>query len=161
MATWLHILSAVSQLNWLHAFTLCVWIAGTLAEANSSSVIHAVGPAQRPALKSAQQSLLSLFNFISTLIRQRYLRIINGQIGLWDMVQLITACSLVQTIRIWRRQKGAEQTEPGPSKGPAHDDRSHRDSTTALSRVESESSKTSKYDMFLVGVIRPDPIIWH
>lgn len=130
------------QLNWLQALTLCVWIAGTLAEANSSSVIRALGQAQRPALKSVQQSFLSLLHLISTLTRQRYLRIINGQIGVWDMVQLITACSLVQTIRIWRRQKGAQQTESQSAKGPAHDGRSGRDSATALSRVDSESSRT-------------------
>lgn len=161
MATWLHIWSPAPQLNWLQALTLCVWIAGTLAEANSSSVVRALGLAQRPALKSVQQSFLSLFNFVSTVTRQRYLRIINGQIGVWDMVQLITACSLVQTIRIWRRQKGAQQTESQSAKGSAHDGRSRRDSATALSRVDSESSRTGKYDVFPAAATSLNPIIWH
>lgn len=77
------------------------------------------------------------------------------------MVQLITACSLVQTIRIWRRQKGAQHTEAGSSRRQAQDDHSGRDSATALSRVDSESSQTGKYDVFLVEVVRLDPIIWH
>lgn len=158
MARWLHNLSPGPQVNWLQALTLLIWVAGTLAEADSSSVIRAVGLAQRPAWKSVQQSFLSLLNFVSTLTRQRYLRIIDGHIGVWDMVQLITACSLVQTIRIWRRKKGAQHTEPKRSKGLARDDPSRRDSTTALSRVDSESSKTGKYDVLMM---RLDPIIWH
>lgn len=161
MARWLHILSPVPHLNWMQVLPLCLWIAVTLAGANSSSVTRAVGPAQKPAWKSIQQSFLSLFNVVLTLTRQRYLRIINGQIAVWDMVQLITACSLVQTIRIWRRQKAAQHTETGSSKGSAHDDRSRRDSATALSRVDSQSSTTGKYNVFPIAVMRLDPIIWH
>ena len=141
----------------LAALTLCIWIAGTLAEANSSSV----GQAQTPAWTSVQQSFLSLFNLVLTWTRQRYLRITNGQIGVWDMVQLITACSLVQTIRIWRRQKAAQRPESGSAKGPANDDRSRRDSATALSRVDSESSTTGKLDGFTDAARRLNPIIWH
>lgn len=154
-------LSPVPQRNWLQALTLCVWIAVTLAEDNSSFVVRALGQAQRPVLKSVQRLFLSLFTFIVTLTRQRYLRIINGHIGVWDMVQLITACSLVQTIRIWRRQKEARQTEPGSSNEPTNNDPNRHDSTTALSRVESHSSKTGKYDVFPVALMRLNQIIWH
>lgn len=154
-------LSPVPQLNWLQALILCVWIAVTLAEDNSSFVVRALGQAQQPVWKTVQQFILSLFTFVVTLTRQRYLRIINGHIGVWDMVQLITACSLVQTIRIWRRQKGVQQAEPGSSKEPTNDGPNRHDSATALSRVESHSSKTGEYDVFPVAVMRLNPIIWH
>lgn len=142
MATWPHFLSARTQTNWLQACTRCVLTAGTVAEANSSSVIRALGQVQ---VNNFRQSFHSTFEFVIVLIRQRFLRLVNGQIGVWDMVQLITACSLVQTIRIWRKQKDAQHNGSGSSDGPVLEDCNPRDSTTVYSRVDTEFPKTGKY----------------
>lgn len=141
MATWPHFFSARPPVNWLQACTRCVLTAGTVAEANSSAVIRALGQVQ---VKNLQQSVFSAFEFVIVLIRQRFLRLAKGQIGAWDMVQLITACSLVQTIRLWRMREDARHNGSGSPNGPVPEERNPRNSTTVCLRADGEVPETGK-----------------
>ena len=146
MAIWPHFSSTNFHVRLMKAFILYDFPVGNSAEANSSSIlhtfIHSLGSVQGLPFKNLPPSLLSLLNSVSTFARQRFLRLINGQIEVWDMVQLITACGLVETYRIWKRKRRAARHKDPPPKEPTLDDHSLRGSTTALPRVDSDSSKT-------------------
>ena len=49
---------------------------------------------------------------ISTLIRHRYVRAVNGQLGVWDMVQLIAFCSLIGAIGFWQKRRATQRGNP-------------------------------------------------
>lgn len=146
MAIWPHFSSTSFHVRLMKAFILYDFPVGTSAEANSSSIlhtfIHSLGSVQGLPFKNLPPSFLSLLNSVSTFARQRFLRLINGQIEVWDMVQLITACGLVKTYRIWKRKRRAARHKDPPPKEPTLDDHNLRGSTTALPRVDSDSSKT-------------------
>lgn len=146
MAIWPHFSSTNFHVKLMKAFLLYSFPHGTLAEANSSSIlhtfIHSLGPVQGLPFKNLPPSIPSLLNSISTLARQRFLRLINGQIDVWDMVQLITACGLVEAYRTWKRKRRAARHKDPPSKGPTLDGHNLRDSTTALPRTDSDNSRT-------------------
>lgn len=159
MATWPFIMNTIPRVNWLKAFILCMLVTQALA-GEFNLAIRMLEQVQRPASKKIYQRIFSLLDFVLTLTRQRFLRIVNGQIGFWDMVQLITACSLVQTIRIWRRQRKARRNGSGSSAGPAVDGRNRRESATALSRVDNESAKRGERHTF-PSVTMTNPTAWH
>lgn len=146
MAIWPHFSSTNFHLKLMIAFILYDFPVGTLAETNSSSIlytfIHSLGPVQGLPFKNLPPSFPSLLNSISALARQRLLRLINGQIEVWDMVQLITACGLVEAYRIWKRKRRAASHKNPPSNEPTLDGHNLRDNTTALPRVDSDSLKT-------------------
>lgn len=145
MAIWPHFSSTNFHVKLMKAYILYDFPVGTSAEANSSSIlhtfIHSLGSVQGLPFKNLPPSFHSLLISISAFARQRLLGLINGQIEVWDMVQLITACGLVETYRIWKRKRRAARHKDPPPKEPTHDDHNIRGSTTALSRVDSDSSK--------------------
>lgn len=129
----------------MKAFTFYDFPVGTLAEANSSSIlhtfIHSLSPVRGLPFKDLPPSFPSLLNYISTLARQRFLRLINGEIEVWDMVQLITACGLVEAFRIWKKKRRTARHKDPSLNEPTLDGHNLRDSTTALPRVDSDISK--------------------
>lgn len=79
-----------------------------LIEPASTSVVQNVELVPQSAVKDLQQSLRSSIEIIVSLTRQRYVRAINGQLGMWDAVQLIAACSLIGTFRLWKKRQAAQ-----------------------------------------------------
>lgn len=146
MAIWPHFSSTNFHVRLMKAFILYDFPVGTSAEANSSSIlhtfIHSLGSVQGLPSKNLPSLFLSLLNSVSTIAQQRVFRLANGQIEVWDMVQLITACFLVETYRIWKRKRRAARHKDPPPKEPTPDEHNFRGSTTALPRVDSDSSKT-------------------
>lgn len=146
MARWPHFPSTNFHVKLMKGFILYDFPVGTLAEANSSSIlhtfIHSLGSVQVLSFKNLPPTFPSLLNSISTLTRQRFLRLVNGQIEVWDMVQLITACGLVEAYRIWKRKRRTARHKDPPFKEPTLDSHNLCESTTTLPRVDSDSSKT-------------------
>ena len=56
-------------------------------------------------VQDAPYALSSTHLYLSKLVRQRYVRGINGQLGVWDMVQLIALCSLIGAIGFWKKRR--------------------------------------------------------
>lgn len=146
MAIWSHFSSTNFHVRLLKAFLLYDFPVGTSAEANSSSIlhtfIHPLGFVQGLPFKNLPSSFLSLIDSVSAIAQQRFFRLANGQVEVWDMVQLITACVLVETYRIWKRKRRAARHKDPPPKEPTPDDHNLRGSTIALPRVDSDCSKT-------------------
>ena len=63
------------------------------------------------ALQDLRHALYSALLSSGALIRQRYQRIIQGQLNHLDMVQLLAACSIIHGIRLWRRRSQREESE--------------------------------------------------
>lgn len=63
------------------------------------------------ALQDLRHALYSALLSSGALIRQRYQRIIQGQLNHLDMVQLLAACSIIHGIRLWRRRTQREESE--------------------------------------------------
>ncbi len=166
MAIWPHFLSSRFHINWMKAFFLFN-LAAALAELNSSSIVYAVihtrGHVQGLYFRNLQPSfLLFILNYILALARDRFLRLLNGQLEVWDMVQLITACSLVEAFRVWtRKRKAARPQRSTYSNEPALDGSNRHDSVTALPRVDSESSKTGEYASSIWALMGTNLITWH
>lgn len=64
-----------------------------------------------PALQDLQHVFHSAAGNLTSLIRQRFLRIIHGQLGYVDMVLLIAACGIIQGLRLWRGQPVTQRNE--------------------------------------------------
>ena len=64
-----------------------------------------------PALQDLQHVFHSAAGKLIALIRQRYLRIIHGQLGFVDMVVLIAACGIIQGLRLWRGRSVTQRNE--------------------------------------------------
>ena len=71
----------------------------------------AASSVRAPALQDLQHVFHSAVGFITALIRQRYLRVIHGQLGYVDMVLLIAACSIIQGLRLWRGRSVTQRNE--------------------------------------------------
>ena len=76
-------------------------------------------------------------------IRRKYQKILHGQLGFVDMVQLIALCSFVQGIRLWRNTSSTRK-EQGSIKDASHDERKAGGSMKLSSRISVGSSKPSE-----------------
>ena len=83
----------------------------------------------------------------------RYSRMIQGQPGVWDMVQLLAACSLLQAFRLWRKRTTNMERITPPGEGPwTHDERDSISGSTRHIGIFSGSAKNGK--SFLPTVIQ-------
>lgn len=46
-------------------------------------------------------------------IRRKYQRVLHGELGFVEMVQLLALCSIIQGIRFWRKRSSGEKGQPG------------------------------------------------
>ena len=76
-------------------------------------------------------------------IRRKYQKILHGQLGFVDMVQLIALCSFVQGIRLWRNTSSTRK-EQGSIEDASHDERKVGGSMKLSSRISVRSSKPSE-----------------
>lgn len=147
MAQWSDIMILRLQIDGLRVFSLYLFIHGALVKANSSfAVLAATAPEKESGFRALRQFASSGWETVVNLARQRFSRTVNGQIGVWDMVQLIAVCSLVQAIRIWRTRKEKQHNGDDHSNHFAQGGCNNCKSAVALSRKDSESMKTSKYN---------------
>ena len=101
---------------------------------------HAPAPAPFQQLCHVLTSYLAL---AWAVIRRKYQKILHGQLGLVDMVQLIALCSFVQGIRLWRNMSSTRK-EQGSMKDASHDERKAGGSMKPSSRISVGSSKPSE-----------------
>ena len=87
--------------------------------------------------------LTSYLALVWAVIRRKYQKILHGQLGLVDMVQLIALCSFVQGIRLWRNTSSTRK-EQGSIKDAGHDERKAGGSMKPSSQVSVGSSKPSE-----------------
>ena len=73
-------------------------------------------------------------------IRRKYQRILHGQLGLLDMVQLLALCSIVHGIRLWRKRSLTQEESPGIS-DTAHAERKTGGSTKSSSQTNFGTSR--------------------
>jgi len=87
-------------------FVIFLVTVGALAEPSSASATKAI---QRPGKVKVQGSPHhSTDGFLPRIKLRQYVRAIDKQVGVWDMVQLIAFCSLIGAIGFWRK-RGAPQ----------------------------------------------------
>ena len=80
-----------------------------------SSATAGLFSAYRPASKtSSPWSVRSFFDVFTNAITHRLTCALHGQLGWWDMVQLLAACSLLQAYRVWGKRKRSKSTEEQP-----------------------------------------------
>lgn len=111
-ATAVHI--ACSSLLGLKVLWSCFLLlyAPTVSGLPPSSGTAGLFSAYRPASKtSSPWSVRSFFDVFTNAVTQRLTRALHGQLGLWDMVQLLAACSLFQAYRVWGKRKRSKSTE--------------------------------------------------
>lgn len=142
------------QLDWLRAFSLFIFTTRTLAQADSGSFIWAGAADKEPGFKRLLQLSSSIFEVVLSLTQRRFLRIINGQISVWDILQLIAAYSLVQAIRIWKNRKGTQYEGNDHSNCSVVGGCSDYKSTKSLSRKDSKSMTAGKYRVSSIVVVR-------
>ena len=85
--------------------------AEALQEITSANAVLATSPVRVPTRQDLQHVFHSAIGIITGLIRQRYLRIIHGQLGYVDMVLLVAACSIFQGLRLWRGPSVTQRNE--------------------------------------------------
>ena len=85
--------------------------AGALQGITSTSTVLAAPSVGVPALQGLQHVFHSVAGKLTALIRQSYLRIIHGQLGYVDMVLLISACGIIQGLRLWRGRPVTQRNE--------------------------------------------------
>ena len=104
-----------------------------------TSAVLAAPSVGAPALQDLQHVFHAAAGELTALIRQRYLRIIHGQLGYVDMVLLIAACGIIQGLRIWRgrsvtqRNEGEIRDVGSPNHQTSRIDRGWGIGTTSLS----------------------------
>ena len=85
--------------------------AEALRGTTATNTLPASTSVQVSALQDLRHALYSALLSSGALIRQRYQRIIQGQVNHLDMVQLLAACSIIHGIRLWRRRSQREESE--------------------------------------------------
>ena len=104
--------------------------AEALKETTSANAVLATSPVRVPTLQDLQHVFHSAVRIITALIRQRFLRIIHGQLGYVDMVLLVSACSIIQGLRLWRGRSVTQRNG-----GEIRDVGSHNHQTSRRDRV--------------------------
>ena len=108
--------------------------------------VQASASAPAPAPAPFQQLCHVLTSYLAlawAVIRRKYQKILHGQLGFVDMVQLIALCSFVQGIRLWRNTSSTRR-EQGSIKDASHDERKAGGSMKPSPRIFVGSSKPSE-----------------
>lgn len=111
MATWPYFRSAVLLLYFFGALAACVPADGFIMGVASASVVKYLERFATPSLRLLPEGLVGWCNFVLSPLQQRLIRLIHGQLGVWDTVQLLAVCTLLQAWRLWkhRQQIAAQQ----------------------------------------------------
>lgn len=113
MAPWPYSIPSYLRTDLLHPYIFSVLTVTTLTEArsqtNSSSFTDL--PEHDPifSFEYFQRSFFIVLGHVSNLARQRNVRKLAGQIGLWDIGFFVMACGLMQSIRIWKKRRQTQR----------------------------------------------------
>ena len=99
MALWLQF--SLCDATWQYLAFLLLWAESVIGAA-STPIPDNLVKACRPAWRPSTLPVRSFIESVTSAVDQEYSRIIHGQLGVWDMVQLVAACSLIQAYRLWR-----------------------------------------------------------
>ncbi|KAL9121711.1 MAG: hypothetical protein Q9187_001735 [Circinaria calcarea] len=83
---------------WKFLILHLTWAA--IAEASDSHLVNASKTISQTIGWSAQYS----YGFVKAALANRYSRMIHGHFGIWDMAQLLAACSILPAFRLWRKR---------------------------------------------------------
>ena len=112
-----------------------------------------IGQIPNSTLNGFQQRFRSSFFTLVSLARQKYVRAISGQLGVWDMVQLIAACTMIGAFRLWKQQRRTAQKEDSnTSKLPGEETLRSNDSIRGSSRDLNRDSKSGEFRISLHDV---------
>lgn len=112
MATRPYFRSFVLLLYFFGALAACVPTNGFIMRVASASVVEHFEQFATLSLRLLPEGLVGWCNFVLSPLQQRLIRLIHGQLGIWDMVQLLAACTLLQVWRLWKhRQQIAVQQD--------------------------------------------------
>ena len=142
MATWPVGLIANHQIH--DVLILLFFVAARLTEATPTFDLQNIGQIPSSTLNDFQQRFRSSFLTLVTLTRQQYVRAISGQLGAWDMVQLIAACTLIGAFRLWK-QRTRPQDDSKRAKLLGGETRRSLDSGKESSRDLNASSKIGEF----------------
>ena len=129
MAIWSYILSSTLSLYLLGTLVVCVRADGSIMGTGSAGVLRYFDQFRRPLLRILPETLRSWSECVIAPLQQRFLRTIHGQLGIWDMAQLLAACSLLHAFRLFQRRRHiAGQQELKDSTASCHDGRPSHES---------------------------------
>ena len=138
MATWP---TGLAEGNYISVFIFLILAGARPAEATPTFNLQHLGWVSDSALNDLPQRFRSSLHILAALTRQHYVRAISGQLGAWDMVQLIAACTLIGGFRHWKQQRKALQ-ESKATKLLGSEVRKSFDSSKESSRDLNGSSKS-------------------
>lgn len=115
-----------------------------LTGATPTFSLQHLGKISSSTLNDFQQHFRSSVQILAALTRQQYVRAISGQLGAWDMVQLIAACTVIGAFRLWKQRRTTPQENAKAAKLLGADARKSLDSTRASSQSLNRSSKSGE-----------------
>ena len=119
MGSWFYITSR-SVARAFQNLLFCLLTAAASFEARPPSRVGTIIRERRSVGDHLHYVVICLLDIISNATRQKYLRFANGQVGVWDMVQLIATCSLIQAIRRWKKRNEARRKGSATFGEPTH-----------------------------------------
>ena len=137
----------------LHDVLMCLFlVAARLTGATPTFNSQNIGQIPNSTLNDFQQRFRSFFFALVSLARRQYVRAISGQLEVWDMVQLIAACTMIGAFKLWKQQRATPQEEDSKTS------KSLRGGT----RGSTDSPKRSSRDLdrsFELGEFRVSPVV--
>ena len=146
MATWPPAWIATHH---IHVLIFLFLSTARLTGATPTFNIQNVGQIPYHTLNDLPQRFRSSFHTLATLTRQQYVRAISGQLGAWDMVQLIAACTLIGAFRLWKQRRTSPQDDSKADNLLGGDTRRSLDSTRGSPHNLRRSSKSGELETSL------------
>lgn len=142
MATWPYLPGSGLLLYYFGALTACVPADGFIMGTASAGVGKYFEQLRTPSLTPLPERLVGMCDSVLSPLQQRLIRIIHGQLEIWDMVQLLAACTLLQVMRLWknRRQIAAEQDRKDCAPSSYEGRHSHESVAESYNVVEEASA---------------------
>ncbi|KAA6416314.1 MAG: dual specificity phosphatase catalytic domain [Lasallia pustulata] len=141
MAPWPYFLGSILLPYFLGAVAACGRADGAIMGTASAGVVKYLELFRRPSLRPLPETLVHLGDFVVAPLQQRFLRLIHGQLGIWDMVQLLAACTLLQALRLWKnRRQIAGQRDLKDSTASCHEGRHSHESVRGSHNAAEEAS---------------------
>lgn len=152
MAPWPYFLGSILLPYFLGAVAACGRADGAIMGTASAGVVKYLELFRRPSLRPLPETLVHLGDFVVAPLQQRFLRLIHGQLGIWDMVQLLAACTLLQALRLWKnRRQIAGQRDLKDSTASCHEGRHSHESVRGSHNAAEEASASGEWGLVQFG----------
>ncbi len=127
MATWPS--DWIANRHITHMLIFLFFSAARLTAATPTCNLQNLGQIPTSTLNDLQQRFRSSFQVLATLTRQQYVRAVSGQLGAWDMVQLIAACTMIGAFKLWKQRRTVPSEDSKATKLLGSETRNSLDST--------------------------------